>query len=87
MLKANDRRIVEERNSLQIQSIAESRQERSLGITLIVISVLFVICQSVKMVPTVYEIFFCSPNVQNLQLGQDPQKICETTDIINKFIR
>ena len=39
------------------QALADSRQERSLGVTIISISALFVICQSVKMVPTIYEIF------------------------------
>ena len=74
-------------DSLQSLNIADSRQERSLGVTIASISVLFVICQSVKLVPTVYEIFICNPNFENMHFGQDPQKICQTTDIINKFIR
>ena len=74
-------------DSLQSLNVADSRQERSLGITIASISVLFVICQSVKLVPTVYEIFICNPNFENMHFGQSPQKICQTTDIIDKFIR
>ena len=69
------------------QSVTDARQERSLGITIISISILFVICQSVKIVPTFYEIFFCNPKLQNVESGEKPTRICETTEVIDKFIR
>ena len=69
------------------QLIADCRQERSLGITIISISVLFVICQSVKMVPTIYEIFLCNRKPQKLHSGESHPNVCETTDVIERFIR
>ena len=69
------------------QALADSRQERSLGVTIIFISALFVICQSVKMVPTIYEIFLCKQKQQKLHSGESHQTFCETTDVIDRFIR
>ena len=69
------------------QLLADCRQERSLGITIISISVLFVICQSVKMVPTIYEIFLCNRKPQKLHSGESHPTFCETTDVIDRFIR
>ena len=69
------------------QALADSRQERSLGVTIISISALFVICQSVKMVPTIYEIFLCNRKPQKLHSGESHQTFCETTDVIDRFIR
>ncbi len=37
----------------------KQKQEHKLGIMLIAVSVMFIVCQSFKMVPDFYEIFFC----------------------------
>jgi len=68
-------------------NLADSRQERSLGITIVSISVLFVICQSVKMVPTFYEIFLCNPEVQQMYYNEGEQEVCKSTKLIETFIR
>ena len=68
-------------------NFADSRQERSLGITIVAISVLFVICQSVKMVPTFYEIFLCNPEVQRMYYNEGEQEVCKSTKLIETFIR
>ena len=74
-------------SDLHNQALTDSRQERSLGITIISISALFIICQSVKMVPTIYEIFLCNRKPQKLHSGESHPTFCETTDVIDRFIR
>ena len=62
------------------------QQERSLGVTIITISILFIICQSVKMIPQFNEIFFCKPIMQ-FPSDQKQPPICESTPLMDKFIR
>ena len=38
---------------------AKQRREANLGIVLILISILFIVCQSVKIFPDIYEVLFC----------------------------
>ena len=38
---------------------ARQKREANLGIVLVSISVLFIVCQSVKIIPDVYEVFTC----------------------------
>ena len=38
---------------------AKQRREANLGIVLILISLLFIVCQSVKIFPDIYEVLFC----------------------------
>ena len=38
---------------------ARQRREANLGIVLVSISVLFILCQSVKIVPDLYEVIYC----------------------------
>ena len=80
------------RQNDQIHS--ETLQERSLGLTLIAISILFIICQSVKMVPRLHEMF-CDTfqadtghNERNFEDGgQQQATICQTTNVIDIMIR
>ena len=73
---------------------SEALQERSLGLTLIAISILFIICQSVKMVPRLHEMFcdtFQAGTGQNERNfgdgGQQKTTICKTTNVIEHMIR
>ena len=43
----------------QIKAFEKQRQEHKLGILLVAISILFIICQSFKMIPDLYEIMYC----------------------------
>ena len=45
--------------SSPVEMTARQRREANLGIVLVSISVLFIICQSVKIIPDVYEIIYC----------------------------
>ena len=65
---------------MEHQQQTDQRQEISLGITLVSISVLFIICQSLKVIPDLYEIWICKPDEK---IGLD----CPTTPMINELIR
>ena len=54
-------------------------EQNKLGILLVSISVLFVFCQSFKMIPDIYELWYCPP-VQ----GQD--HLCKTTPSIRACV-
>jgi hypothetical protein len=63
----------------------QQQQELSLGLTLVTISVLFIVCQSVKIVPDLYELF-CSTNGHTRQ-SQSGKITCHSTKIIDTLIR
>jgi hypothetical protein len=44
----------------EVRCFEKQRQEHKLGIMLIAVSVMFIVCQSFKMIPDLYEILFCS---------------------------
>ena len=44
----------------EVRCFEKQRQEHKLGIMLIAVSVMFIVCQSFKMVPDLYEVMFCS---------------------------
>ena len=46
-------------NTTQVEMTARQRREANLGIVLVSISVLFILCQSVKIVPDLYEVIYC----------------------------
>jgi hypothetical protein len=50
----------------------KQRQEHKLGLLLLAVSVLFIVCQSFKMVPDLYEILFCS----------DKSQLCDMTPFV-----
>lgn len=54
-----------------------ARKEKALGATLIGVSVLFLTCQSVKLIPDIYEGFFCEKGASNY---------CRNTPVINTII-
>lgn len=62
-------------------SRTRSRQEQeiSLGITLVAISVLFISCQSVKIIPDLYELTCKKDENSNME--------CESTKFIDTIIR
>ena len=43
----------------QLRALEKQRQEHKLGILLVAISILFILCQSFKMIPDLYEIMYC----------------------------
>ena len=43
----------------QLRDLEKQRQEHKLGVLLVGISILFICCQSFKIIPDVYEILFC----------------------------
>ena len=47
------------KNFHQAEMTARQKREANLGIVLVSISVLFIVCQSVKIIPDVYEVFTC----------------------------
>ena len=59
--------------------LRRQQQEISLGLTLVAISILFIVCQSVKLVPDLYEALFCSS-----QSGHDVP--CHGTKLIDGLI-
>ena len=76
------------------QFSADLTQERSLGITLIAISVLFIICQSIKIIPRLHEMFcdtFQADTGQQEKYFEDVKQqkatICQTNNIIEHMIR
>ena len=44
----------------EVRCFEKQRQEHKLGIMLIAVSVMFIVCQSFKMIPDLYEVMFCS---------------------------
>ena len=44
----------------EVRCFEKQRQEHKLGIMLVAVSVMFIVCQSFKMIPDLYEILFCS---------------------------
>ena len=49
----------------QLRALEKQRQEHKLGILLVAISILFILCQSFKIIPDLYEIIFCSDSSGN----------------------
>ena len=60
----------------EYESLEKQRQEHKLGMVLMVISVFFIICQSSKVIPDVYEFLVCSDRTEE----------CEPTPFINACI-
>lgn len=66
---------------------ALKEQEVSMAVTLVGISMLFICCQSIKLIPDIYEVVYCSGD----ENGSDPSLIqvglrCQTTPLIEKII-
>ena len=64
--------------------ISRQQSELSLGITLVAISILFIVCQSVKLVPDLYELF-CPYEVTSQSTSGNVT--CHSTKLIDTFIR
>ena len=62
-----------------LANLEEQNQEQRLGTLLLGISVLFIICQSFKMIPDIYELIFCPPT-------QNEDHVCETTSFISTCV-
>ena len=60
--------------------LRKQQEEHSLGIILILMSILFVICQSLKIVPDMYEIIVC-----NSAEHENTSQACEFPDVIQKL--
>lgn len=58
---------------------SRQKREANLGVVLISISILFIVCQSVKIVPDVYEVAWC-------RLGSSNVTQCPTTKLIDILI-
>lgn len=58
----------------QISVVA--KKDKALGATLIGVSLLFLCCQSLKLIPDIYEAFYCEPG----------SNYCATNNIINTLI-
>ena len=52
------------------------RQQNNLATLLFGISILFIVCQSFKMIPDFYELIYCTPRMDQLQ------QLCESTTFI-----
>ena len=63
----------------------QQQQELSLGLTLVIISILFIVCQSVKLIPDFYELF-CSTSGIVIQ-SQSGHQTCHSTKSIDILIR
>ena len=61
---------------------ARQQREANLGIVLISISVMFIICQSVKIIPDVYEVLFCRIGTT----GLNSEGLCVNHKLINDII-
>ena len=66
-------------NINNLVSPEEQRQEHKLGVLLVSISILFICCQSFKIIPDIYELIFCPPAE-----GQEHE--CETTPFISTCV-
>ena len=62
--------------------LRKQQEEHSLGIILIFMSILFVICQSLKIVPDMYEIIVCKPATQEYKTTSEE---CKFPPIINQL--
>ena len=51
--------VLQEVSEDQLRALEKQRQEHKLGILLVAISILFILCQSFKMIPDLYEIMYC----------------------------
>ena len=60
---------------------SRQKREANLGIVLISISVLFIFCQSIKVIPDIYEVITCRFRSSNVSLTK-----CPTTDLMEKLI-
>ena len=76
-VQAQLRRVVPNRFSNQ--------QELSLGLTLVTISVLFIVCQSVKLVPDMYELFCSTKGI--IRQSSSGHVTCHSTKFIDTLIR
>jgi len=63
--------------------ISRQQNELSLGLTLVAISILFIVCQSVKLVPDLYELF-CPYEVTSQSISG--YTTCHSTKLIDTFI-
>ncbi len=66
-------------------SSRQQKQELSLGLTLVSISVLFIVCQSVKLVPDLYELFCSSKGITSQSTSG--HVTCHSTHFIDTLIR
>ena len=58
--------------------------EVDLGITLVCISLMFIFCQSIKVVPDIYEIIYCD-HFELAQKDNEMERMCTSTTIIDTF--
>ena len=74
----------EETNSVNTESEMTSKQRReaNLGIVLVSISVMFILCQSVKIIPDVYEVLFCRIGSS----GLNSEGLCNNHAVIDYII-
>ena len=70
---------------LHHRMVSRQKQELSLGLTLVAISVLFIVCQSVKLIPDLYELFCSSTGITTQSTSG--QVTCHTTITIDTLIR
>ena len=63
----------------------QQQQELSLGLTLVTISILFILCQSVKIVPDLYERFCRSKGITSTSISG--KVTCHSTKFIDTLIR
>ena len=61
---------------------SRQKREANLGVVLIAISVIFIVCQSFKIVPDVYEVAYC--RIGSSRMIKDNS--CETTDFVDNVI-
>ena len=61
----------------EMRNFERQRQEHKLGILLVSISILFISCQSFKIIPDLYEVMYCP------ERGTEN---CQVTDFINHCI-
>lgn len=74
----------EPRMSSFTQGFTLHQKEKEMTITLVAISLIFVICQSIKLVPDIYELAVCD-HFKLHKNGYDPT--CQNTFTIDVFIR
>ena len=70
---------------LHHRMVSRQKQELSLGLTLVAISVLFIVCQSVKLIPDLYELFCSSTGITTQSTSG--QVTCHSTKTIDTLIR
>ena len=62
----------------QMQTFEKQCQEHKLGCLLVAISVMFIICQSFKLFPDIYEVVHC--------YNMDTETECSTSSFVNKIV-